>query len=177
MNATDYLINAVLVLLVLRQVRETRLTWQILLLPVLIVIGAACYYLRSVPTAGNDVVLDLTLAAVGATLGGLCGLATRLRRGADGVPLSRAGWVAAILWVAGIGARMGFAYATSHGAGPAIGRFSVTHSITSADAWAAALILMALAAVITRLAVLWIRSRRLPAATAAPAAVRATATA
>ena len=42
MNATDYLINAALVLLVLRQVRETRLTWQILLLPVLIVIGAAC---------------------------------------------------------------------------------------------------------------------------------------
>ena len=32
MNATDYLINAVLVLLVLRQIRETRLTWQILLL-------------------------------------------------------------------------------------------------------------------------------------------------
>ena len=177
MNATDYAINAILVLLVLRQIRETRLTWQILLLPVLIVIGAACYYLRSVPTAGNDIVLDLTLAAVGATLGGLCALATRLRRGADGVPLSRAGWVAAILWVAGIGARMGFAYATSHGAGPAIGRFSVSHSITSADAWVAALFLMALAEVVTRLAVLWIRSRRLPAATAAPAAVRATATA
>ena len=55
MNATDYLINAILVLLVLRQIRETRLTWQILLLPVLIVIGAAAYYLRSVPTAGNDI--------------------------------------------------------------------------------------------------------------------------
>jgi hypothetical protein len=177
MNATDYLINAALVLLVLRQVRETRLTWQILLLPVLIVIGAACYYLRSVPTAGNDIVLDLTLAAVGATLGGLCALATRLRRGADGVPLVRAGWVAAILWVAGIGARLGFAYATGHGAGPAIGRFSVAHSITSVDAWVAALFLMALAEVVTRLAVLWIRSRRLPAATAAPVAVRATATA
>jgi hypothetical protein len=75
----------------------------------------------------------------------------------------------------GIGARMGFAYATSHGAGPAIGRFSVGHSITSVDAWVAALFLMALAEVGTRLAVLWIRSRRLPA-TAAPAAVRATAT-
>ena len=172
MNATDYLINAILVLLVLRQVRETRLTWQILLLPVLIVIGAAAYYLRSVPTAGNDLLLDVTLAAIGATLGGLCALATRLRRGADGVPLSRAGWIAAILWVVGIGARMGFAYATSHGAAPAIGRFSVAHSITSADAWVAALFLMALAEVVTRLAVLWLRSSRLPAAdapTSAPA--------
>jgi hypothetical protein len=176
MNATDYAVNAVLVLLVLRQIRETRLTWQILLLPVLIVIGAACYYLRSVPTAGNDVVLDLTLAAVGATLGGLCALFTHLRRGADGTPRSRAGWVAAILWVVGIGARLGFAYAAGHGSGPAIERFSVGHSITSVDAWVAALFLMALAEVVTRLAVLWIRSCRLPVATAAAAAVRATAT-
>ena len=173
MNATDYLINAVLVLLVLRQIRETRLTWQILLLPVLIVIGAAAYYLRSVPTAGNDVLLDVTLAAAGATLGGLCALATHLRRGADGVPLSRAGWVAAILWVVGIGARMGFAYATSHGAGPAIERFSIAHSVTTVDAWVAALFMMALAEVVTRLAVLWLRSSRLPAATA-PSAARAT---
>jgi hypothetical protein len=95
-------------------------------------------------------------------LGGLCALFTNLRRGADGTPLSRAGWIAAILWVAGIGARMGCAYATSHGAGPAIGRFSVAHSITSVDAWVAALSLMALAEVVTRLAVLWLRSSRLP---------------
>jgi hypothetical protein len=172
MNATDYIVNAILVLLVLRQIRETRLTWQILLLPVLIVIGVACYYLRSVPTAGNDLLLDVTLAAAGAALGGLCALFTRLRRGADGTPLSRAGWIAAILWVLGVGARMGFAYATTHGAGPALIRFSASHSITSIDAWVAALILMALAEVLTRLAVLWMRSRRLPAVDA-PAPARA----
>jgi hypothetical protein len=167
MNATDYLVNGVLVLLVLRQIRETRLSWQILLLPVLIVAGVAAYYLRSVPTGGNDILLDLTLAAVGAALGGLCALATHLRRGPDGVPLSRAGWVAAILWVLGVGARMAFAYATTHGAGPDLVRFSAAHSITSIDAWVAALIMMALAEVLTRLAVLWMRSRRLPAADAA----------
>jgi hypothetical protein len=176
MNATDYIVNAILVLLVLRQIRETRLTWQILLLPVLIVVGVACYYLRSVPTAGNDLLLDVTLAAAGAALGGLCALFTKLRRGADGTPLSRAGWIAAILWVLGVGARMGFAYTTTHGAGPALLRFSASHSITSIDAWVAALILMALAEVLTRLAVLWMRSRRLPAVDAAvpaPAAVPA----
>src|ERR1700761_3498618 len=172
MNATDYLVNAVLVLLVLRQIRETRLSWQILVLPVLIVIGVGCYYLRSVPTAGNDLLLDVTLAAAGATLGGLCALFTRLRRGSDGAPLSRAGWIAAILWVVGIGARMGFAYATTHGAGPALVRFSAGHSITSINAWVAALILMALAEVLTRLAVLWMRSRHLPAVDA-PAQARA----
>jgi hypothetical protein len=67
---------------------------------------------------------------------------------------------------------LGFAYATSHGAGPAIGRFSVAHSITSVDAWAAAPVLMALAEVVTRLAVLWLRSSRLPSVDA-PAAARA----
>ena len=178
MNATDYAINAALVLIVLRQVRETRLSWQILLLPVLIVVGAACYYLRSVPTAGNDLLLEGTLAAAGAALGGLCALFTHLRRGADGIALSRAGLIAAILWVVGIGARMGFAYAVSHGQAPALERFSVGHSITSVDAWVAALFLMALAEVVTRLAVLWLRSRRLPAAAGpAPAQVPATAAA
>ena len=164
MNATDYLINAALVLLVLRQIRETRLSWQILVLPVLIVIGAAAYYLRSVPLAGNDVALYLTLGAVGAALGGLCGLATHLRRGANGAVLSRAGWIAAILWVAGVGARMGFAWASTHGGGPAIERFSVAHSITSVNAWVAALFLMAIAEVVVRLAVLALRARRAPAA-------------
>jgi hypothetical protein len=144
LNATDYLINAAIVLLVLRQIRETRLSWQILVLPVLIVIGAAAYYLRSVPLAGNDVALYVSLAAVGALLGGSCALATHLRCGAGGAVLSRAGWLAAILWVAGIGARMGFAYASAHGAGPAIERFSVAHSITSSNAWVAALFLIAL---------------------------------
>jgi peptidoglycan/LPS O-acetylase OafA/YrhL len=133
MNATDYLINAALVLLVLRQIREMRLSWQILVLPVLIVIGAAAYYLRSVPLAGNDVVLYAALGAVGATLGGLCGLATHLRRDAEDRVLARAGWIAAILWVVGVGARMGFAWASTHGAGPAIERFSIGHSTSPAS--------------------------------------------
>ena len=72
---------------------------------------------------------------------------------------------------------MGFAWAISHGAAPAIEQFSVSHSITSVDAWVAALFLMALAEVVTRLAVLWARSRRLLATDAgAAAAVRAAAT-
>jgi hypothetical protein len=162
-NATGYIINSILVLLVVRQIRQTRLGLVNLILPVLLVAGAAAYYLRSVPTAGNDLALDITLAAVGAVLGALCAVATRIRRGADGVALARAGWIAAILWVVGIGARMAFAYASDHGSGPAIARFSAAHSITSADAWVAALVMMALAEVIARLAVLRLRARQLPA--------------
>ena len=166
MNATGYIINAILVLLVLRQIRESRLDLISLVLPVVLVAGAAAYYLRSVPTAGNDVTLDLTLAAAGAVLGICCGLATHMRRGNDGVALARAGWLAAVLWVIGIGARMVFAYSSDHGAGPAIARFSAAHSITSGQAWVAALVIMALVEVTARLATMRLRARRLPAVTA-----------
>jgi hypothetical protein len=163
-NATGYLINAILVLLVLRQIRENRLDLANLVLPVLLVAAAAAYYLRSVPAGGHDVLLDVTLAATGAVLGVLCALTTHLRRGADGTAISRAGLAAAVLWVVGIGARMAFAYSSDHGAGPAITRFSVAHQITGAGAWVAALVIMALAEVVARLGVLRLRARMLPAA-------------
>jgi hypothetical protein len=174
-NTTGYIINSILVLLVLRQIRGSRLDLINLVLPVVLVAGAATYFLRSVPSAGNDIALDLVLAGTGALLGFLCAWATRLRRESDGTPFARAGAVAAVLWVAGIGARMAFAYATSHGAGPAVGRFSAAHGISGASAWVAALVLMALAEVVARLVTLRVRARRLPAAAPAwPATTAAT---
>jgi hypothetical protein len=168
MSVTDYIINAILVLLVLRQIRENRLDLLSLVLPVVLVGAAAAYYLHSVPTAGNDISLDLALAAVGATLGTACALATRMRRGADGVALARAGVVAAILWIVGIGARTGFALYSSHGGGPAVARFSIAHDITSSAAWVAALVMMALAEVVGRTVTLRVRALRLSAAQVRP---------
>ena len=75
------------------------------------------------------------------------------------------------MWVAGVGARMAFVFAATHGAGPAIGRFSIAHHITGSGAWQAALVMMALADVLTRLAVVWLRGRRLAAAPAAAPAL------
>ena len=75
------------------------------------------------------------------------------------------------MWVGGVGARLAFAVAAGNGAGPAIARFSVTHHITGSSAWIAALVMMALADVLTRLAVIYLRGRRLAAAPAAPAAL------
>ena len=54
MNATGYIVNSILVLLVLRQIRETRLDLVSLVLPVVLVGAAAVYYLHSVPTAGHE---------------------------------------------------------------------------------------------------------------------------
>ena len=165
-----YVINAILVLMVIRQLREHSLDLRALAVPVLAVAAAAVMFLHSVPVGGSDIALELLGVMAGAAMGAIGGLATRLRRGADGRPLGRAGALAAGMWVAGVGARMAFAFAATHGAGPAIGRFSLAHHITGSGAWVAALVMMALADVLTRLAVVWLRGRRLAAA---PAAARA----
>jgi hypothetical protein len=94
-TGTGYIINAILVLLVLRQIRGSRLDLINLVLPVVLVVGAAVHFLRSVPSAGNDVALDVALAGTGALLGFLCAWATRLRREPDGTPFALAGAVAA----------------------------------------------------------------------------------
>ena len=62
-----------------------------------------------------------------------------------------------------MGARLAFAIAAGNGAGPAIARFSVAHHITGSAAWVAALVMMALADVLTRLVVIYLRGRRLTA--------------
>ena len=158
-----YLINALLVLLVVRQTREHQLDARALVVPVLAVAAAAVMFLHSVPGGGSDLALDLLCVSAGVAMGAVGGLATRLRLGADGRPLGRAGVLAAGMWIVGVGARMAFYFAATHGAGPAIAAFSIAHHITGSAAWTAALVMMALADVLTRLAAVWIRGRRLTA--------------
>jgi hypothetical protein len=158
MTTSDYLINAVFVLVVLRQARERQLDLRSFVIPLLIVFFVAQRYVHSLPTAGNDLVLIGLLATVGLTLGVLCGFATHLRPDGDGVALARVGWVAGALLVAGIGARMVFAFALSHGAEPAVRGFSIAHQIGGA-AWPVALVSMALCEVTARLVTVQLRCR------------------
>jgi hypothetical protein len=168
-----YLINALLILLVIRQIREHPLDARALAVPVLAVAAAAVMFLHAVPAAGSDLTLDLACGSAGAAMGAIGGLATRLRPGPGGRPLGRAGVLAAGMWIAGVGARMAFYFAATHGAGPAIAAFSSAHHITGPAAWTAALVMMALADVLTRLAVVWMRGHRLTATPAAAPAVPA----
>jgi hypothetical protein len=164
-NISVYLVNASLILLVIRQIREHPLDARSLATPVLAVGCAAVLFLHSVPAGGSDLLLEAVCVLAGAVMGGLGGLVTRLRVGADGRPLGRAGVLAASMWVGGVGARLVFAVAATNGAGPVIARFSVAHHITGSSAWVAALVMMALADVLTRLVVIYLRGRRLAAAT------------
>jgi hypothetical protein len=154
MTFTDYVIDIALIAVVLLQIRNRRLTLRSILLPVALVAWAAATYLKGIPTGGNDLLLIGGTAAVGIALGALCGVFTTVASGPDGHPYAKARTTAAILWVLGVGARFAFQLYSSHGGAAAIGRFSVAHSITSSEAWVAALLLMAIGEALTRTAVL-----------------------
>jgi hypothetical protein len=160
MNISDYLINAVFVLVVLRQARERQLDLRSLVVPLVVVAFVAHIYVHSIPTAGNDLLLVAALAGVGLTLGVLGGFATHIRLGDDGLPMVRVGWVAGALLIAGICSRMVFVFAVNNGAEPAIRSFSMAHQIGAA-AWPVALVSMALLEVTVRLVTVQIRARRL----------------
>jgi hypothetical protein len=157
MTSTDYLIDIVLLGLVLLQVRERRMDARSLLIPVVLVAFTASRYLKSFPTAGHDVLLDVVLAAIGLVIGTACAATTRVWTGDDGVARTKAGVIAAALWVLGIGSRMAFQEYAAHGGAGAIARFSAHHQITSSQSWVTALVLMALAEVVARLVILRVR--------------------
>ena len=90
MTTSEYLLNAAFVLLVLRQARERELDRRSVIVPLVLMFFVGAQYLHTLPTAGNDLVLIVLLAAVGLTFGVLGGFATQVRAGGNGVAL-RAG--------------------------------------------------------------------------------------
>ena len=175
MSLTDYLINFALIGIVVLQIRGRALTVRNLALPVVLSAFAASQYLRSVPTAGNDLVLELGLALLGITLGVAAALTSRVYAGPEGVAMAKAGPAAAALWIGGVGARLAFVLWVQHGGEAAVARFSAHHDITTGAAWAAGLVLMGILEAVSRTAAVYVRAirsgahipRRVPAAVAA----------
>jgi hypothetical protein len=161
MTTLDYILDSALVLLVLMQVKERKLTLHSLLRPLVIVGIAVVNYLHGIPTAGNDLVLVAALALLGGLIGAAAGQTLFMRSDENGEVLARAGWAAAFLWVLGMGGRFAFILWINHGGQSSINHFSATHSITSAEAWTVALLAMAVFEVIGRTAIVAIRRHRL----------------
>jgi hypothetical protein len=160
-TVSDYIIDVLLIGVVFRQMRPRELDARSALLPLVLAAVAAAEYLHPYRAAGNDVRLTVLLAASGAVLGALSGTLTEVSRGEDGTVVARAGAVAAGAWVLGMGFRFAFAVYSTHSGREAVTRFSGRHGITSAQAWTTALVLMAIAEVLARVAVLQARRTRL----------------
>jgi hypothetical protein len=159
MSSAQYALNLGLLVYILGSNLGTRrLTRTRLLLPVALVAVAAWFFLRDLPTLGNDLRLELVGATAGAVLGVVASLLVRVRRHRTGL-VTQAGTAYAALWVAVIGGRTAFAYGADHWFPAAIGRFSMTHQITGADAWTAAFVLMALTMVLVRVLVTAVSTR------------------
>src|ERR1019366_1192952 len=92
MTTTDYLINAVFVLIVVRQARERELDLRSFIIPLAVVAYVAQMYVHSIPTSGNDLLLIGALGTVGLTLGIASGLAKHVRSCVQGLPAPRRGW-------------------------------------------------------------------------------------
>jgi hypothetical protein len=159
MTTTDYIMNFALIALVILQIRGHKVTRARLVFPLVATVFVAAQFLHAIPTAGNDLMLIVGFAATGAVLGTGAGLVTTIRRDGPNA-FAKAGLVAAVLWIVGVGARLGFALWVSHGGQAAVARFSVVHHITSGAAWGAAFVLMAMAEVASRTAVLYLKTLR-----------------
>ena len=162
MTTTEYLLNAALILVVVRQLRGKRLIGSAIYVPLGICAYVGYTYLHSIPTSGNDLTLVLIGSLAGITLGTLCGLSTLVYPDHDGIPFARATGVAAVLWILGVGSRIAFSLYAQHGGGRTIEHFSIAHSL-SPEAWVAAFVLMAILEAVSRTAVLLVRARSLRA--------------
>jgi hypothetical protein len=159
MTPFDYVTDIALIAVVVLQMRVRTLTLRSLLLPLGLVAGAGFTYLRPISLAGNNLALIALLAAIGLALGTLSGLATSVWRRGENV-VSRAGLLAAFLWVLGMGARFAFVIWVTHSGAAAVASFSAHHDITGTHIWQFALVLMAYAEVLSRIAVLQVRRFR-----------------
>ena len=157
MTTSDWILDSVLILVVLRQIRWSRIDLTTVLLPLGIVAFVAHKYLSPIPTSGNDLLVIAAFAALGTVLGITGGLTTHLRVDQGKVSV-RAGFVAASLWILSMGGRLAFVLWTEHGGGRTLMRFSEQHQITSVQTWVSALILMVLCEVATRVGTIVIRA-------------------
>ncbi|MFI5756599.1 hypothetical protein [Streptomyces sp. NPDC051569] len=146
-----------------------RITTMRMLRSVLAVAVVLALFVRSFPTAGNDLSLQLAGVGVGVVCGLLAGGLLPAYRDEDGEFRTVGGVGYALVWIVLSGARVLFAYGTEHWFAEGIVRFSVEHELSGQDVYANAFVFMSLAMVLARTGVLLAKVRHLRAAEAAGA--------
>jgi len=122
-------------------------------LPLAVVAVVGALYLRAIPASAGDIKLITVIGAAGVLLGLAAGALMKVRPADDGSLVTVAGTSYAAIWIAAIGSRLLFAYGASHWFAPEIASFSRSAGIDGSAAYTAAFVVMALAMVLTRVAV------------------------
>lgn len=166
--------GAVLVAVLHSDLGSERKIGPVRILRPLVLAGAVIpLFVQSPATHGTGLAVELAGIAAG-LLGGLVAVALMAvhRSPETGRPVSRAGTPYALLWIVVIGARAAFSYGSSHWFPAQLTSWCIAHQVTGA-AITDALIVMAVAMLLTRTIGLGARAARLPAAARTSAALRA----
>jgi len=140
----EFLIAAAIVVSMALQFGEHALSWRRVLLPLVIVGGFAVYYLKAIPTTGNDALFTLGGLTVGLALGAVAAALMGVRQESGRIILT-AGIAYVALWVVVFAARLGFAVIATNSPETLGDLFVWTfqHGITEAG-WTAAFMLQAI---------------------------------
>lgn len=152
MTLIDILVSCALMMLVLRQIRGRKLTIFSLIWPILLVGWSVIEYMTGFPLHNNGWILIIGCITLGLILGVACGITTAVYTQNRQIYARAGGW-AVVFWLVGMSGRLVFGLYAEHGGAEQIYRFSLDCSIPI-DAWASALILMALCEVTSRTFVL-----------------------
>lgn len=160
MNPTEIILFAGLAFVIIAtQLGRHPVSLRRFLTPLISIVAATTFYLKGIPTVGGDLPFELGCTVAGLAFGVLAASLVRVERdGRSGKIVLQAGIGYALVWALVFGGRLAFGFAASGPWRAAVGQFSVAHQITGAAAWTAAFILMAIAMVGARTAVLAART-------------------
>jgi hypothetical protein len=106
---TEVLIAVAIVASILLQFGSHAVDWRRIAMPLVIVGGFAVFYVKEIPTSGNDALFTLAGVVLGVVLGAAAGALMAVRRDATGRVILTAGVAYAALWIIVFAARLGFA--------------------------------------------------------------------
>jgi hypothetical protein len=157
-TTTIVILVGVGLLLATQQLRYRRFGVRTLALPLVFAVVLWYAYVQGAPAIANDMDLYLICGAIGAALGLVGGVLSRVRHDAPkGVWLVKGGGVYAGLLVILIAGRIGFAYYAENSGAAQVRQFCIDHGISGQAPIVAALMLMVIATILARLAVVQVR--------------------